>query len=151
MAIYPKLPRTHCVPVLPALRRLPVDEPLRVSSHERLVAPQMARIRVEVPAWCTTGFSGASNTAREMLRWWFETNLPPRVDVTIEAFCWYFAPCEPVETVVWRFDVHQPREVLELPRKIARLAQWCEDAPAGSAEKGGWVYRFICFDKVWIN
>ena len=39
------------------------------------------------------------------------------------------------------------REELDLPRKMARLAQWCADATAASHARDGRVYRFIYVDQ----
>lgn len=39
------------------------------------------------------------------------------------------------------------REELDLPRKMARLAQWCEDATAASLAQGGPRYGFIHVDQ----
>ena len=39
------------------------------------------------------------------------------------------------------------REELDLPRKMARLAQWCEDATAASQTQGGPAYRFAYVDQ----
>ena len=39
------------------------------------------------------------------------------------------------------------REELDLPRKMARLAQWCDDASAASAAVAGPAYRFIYVDQ----
>ena len=39
------------------------------------------------------------------------------------------------------------REELDLPRKMQRLAQWCDDATAASVAQGGPVYRFAYVDQ----
>lgn len=39
------------------------------------------------------------------------------------------------------------REELDLPRKMARLQQWCEDATAASRAEGGPAYRFVYVDQ----
>ena len=39
------------------------------------------------------------------------------------------------------------REELDLPRKMTRLAQWCEDASAASQAHGEPVYRFAYVDQ----
>jgi len=39
------------------------------------------------------------------------------------------------------------REELDLPQKMARLRQWCEDATAASVEEGGPRYRFVYVDQ----
>jgi type III restriction enzyme len=47
---------------------------------------------------------------------------------------------------VWIVET-KGREELDLPRKMARLAQWCADATAASAEEGGPVFGFIYVDQ----
>ena len=39
------------------------------------------------------------------------------------------------------------REELDLPRKMQRLALWCEDATAASLAQGGPAYRFAYVDQ----
>jgi type III restriction enzyme len=39
------------------------------------------------------------------------------------------------------------REELELPQKMGRLRQWCEDAAAASQAEGGPAYRFVYVDQ----
>jgi type III restriction enzyme len=47
---------------------------------------------------------------------------------------------------VWIVET-KGREELDLPRKMARLAQWCEDATAVSHAEGGPAYRFVYVDQ----
>ena len=47
---------------------------------------------------------------------------------------------------VWIIET-KGREELDLPRKMARLAQWCSDATAASAAAGGPAYRFAYVDQ----
>ena len=47
---------------------------------------------------------------------------------------------------VWIIET-KGREELDLPRKMARLAQWCDDATAASAAVGGPAYRFVYVDQ----
>lgn len=47
---------------------------------------------------------------------------------------------------VWVIET-RGREELDLPRKMARLAQWCEDASLASAAQGGPAYRFAYVDQ----
>jgi type III restriction enzyme len=48
--------------------------------------------------------------------------------------------------VVWIIET-KGREELDLPQKMARLRQWCEDATQASKENGGTVYRFVYVDQ----
>ena len=47
---------------------------------------------------------------------------------------------------VWIIET-KGREELDLPRKMARLAQWCDDATAASLAQGGAKYRFVYVDQ----
>lgn len=47
---------------------------------------------------------------------------------------------------VWIVET-KGREELDLPRKMARLAQWCADATAASQADGGPAYRFVYVDQ----
>jgi type III restriction enzyme len=51
-----------------------------------------------------------------------------------------------VKQDVWIVET-KGREELDLPRKMARLAQWCEDATAASKAEGGPAYRFVYVDQ----
>ncbi len=47
---------------------------------------------------------------------------------------------------VWVVET-KGREELDLPRKMARLSQWCDDATAASQAAGGPAYRFVYVDQ----
>ncbi|MEK7384335.1 MAG: hypothetical protein AAB262_13755, partial [Elusimicrobiota bacterium] len=47
---------------------------------------------------------------------------------------------------VWVVET-KGREELDLPQKMARLAQWCADATAASAEDGRVTYKHIYVDQ----
>jgi type III restriction enzyme len=47
---------------------------------------------------------------------------------------------------VWVVET-KGREERDLPQKMARLRQWCEDATIASQDEGGIVYRFVYVDQ----
>lgn len=47
---------------------------------------------------------------------------------------------------VWVVET-KGREEIDLPAKMARLAQWCNDATQASADQGGPAYRFVYVDE----
>jgi type III restriction enzyme len=51
-----------------------------------------------------------------------------------------------VQGNVWVVET-KGREELDLPRKMVRLAQWCDDATAASKAEGGPAYRFVYVDQ----
>ena len=77
----------------------------------------MARIRTEVKAWRDSGYAGASDTSRALLRWWFDTeHVVQRADGRTEPFRWYYAQREAVESVIWLYDARQARDKFDLMR-----------------------------------
>ena len=48
--------------------------------------------------------------------------------------------------VIWVVET-KGREELDLPQKMARLRQWCEDATTATKDDGGPIYRFIYVDQ----
>jgi type III restriction enzyme len=47
---------------------------------------------------------------------------------------------------VWLVET-KGREELDLPQKMARLKQWCDDATDASQEQGGTRYGFVYVDR----
>jgi type III restriction enzyme len=50
------------------------------------------------------------------------------------------------DDMVWIVET-KGREELDLPRKMARLKQWCEEATSASRAEGGPAYRFVYVDQ----
>ena len=50
------------------------------------------------------------------------------------------------EGTIWIIET-KGREELDVPRKMARLKQWCTDATAAAAADGGAAYRFLFVDQ----
>jgi type III restriction enzyme len=50
------------------------------------------------------------------------------------------------EGVVWIVET-KGREEIDLPQKMARLRQWCEDATHATKDDGGPAYRFVYVDQ----
>ena len=50
------------------------------------------------------------------------------------------------DNTVWVIET-KGREELDLPRKMARLRQWCADATQASQADGGSAYRFVYVDQ----
>ncbi len=50
------------------------------------------------------------------------------------------------EGIIWIVET-KGREELDLPQKMARLRQWCQDATAASLEVEGQQYRFVYVDQ----
>jgi type III restriction enzyme len=95
----------------PAIRWYPGDELLLTEARGKLIPPLVEKVRQGVKAWRDSGYAGASDTTRALLRWWFaQEHLVPQADGTIGPFRWYFAQREAVESAIWLYEVEQARE-----------------------------------------
>ena len=117
MAIHPKLSASPYDVLQPEHRWFPAAEELREKSYEKLLAPLVAKVRTEVKAWRDAAYTGASETSRALLRWWFDTeHLVEQADGTLNPFRYYFAQREAVETVIWLYDARRARDKFDLLR-----------------------------------
>jgi len=117
MALHPDFPRSPYAVLEPEQRWFPADEDLRETAYEKLLPPLVANIRKEVKAWRDSGYSGASDTSRALLNWWFETDhLVEQADTTLSPFRYYSAQREAVETVIWLHDARKVRDKFDLLR-----------------------------------
>lgn len=117
MALHPEFPQSPYAELIPEHRWFPADESLRETAYEKLLPPLVAKIREHVHDWRKSGYAGASPTSRALLEWWFnEEHLLEQGDGSVEAFRYYFAQREAVETVVWLYDVKKARDKFDLLR-----------------------------------
>jgi type III restriction enzyme len=117
MALHPDFSQSPYDILPPSVRWFPAPEDVRSTAYEKLLPPLVANVRDEVTAWRSRRYEGASDTSRDLLRWWFETDhwidLP---DGTQSQFRYYFSQREAVETVIWLFDVRRVRDKFDLIR-----------------------------------
>lgn len=117
MALHPDFPTSPYAVLPPETRWFPADEALRATAYEKLLPPLVANIRRDVADWRASGYSGASDTSRALLNWWFEReHLLEQADGSLAPFRYYFAQREAVETVVWLYDVRKARDKHDLMR-----------------------------------
>jgi len=90
---------------------------MRATAYEKLLPPLVAKIREEVHAWRATGYLGASDTSRALMRHWFEEeHLIENSDSSLSQFRYYFAQREAVETGIWLYEVRRTRDKFDLLR-----------------------------------
>ena len=117
MALHPLLPSSPYEPLLPDQRWFPAAEEFRATAYEKLLPPLVAKIRQEVFGWRESGYAGASNVSRALLRWWFDTeHLTESADGSLSPFRYYFAQREAVETVIWLYEVRRARDKFDMLR-----------------------------------
>jgi type III restriction enzyme len=117
MALHPNFPQSPHAILGPAIRWFPADEALRDTSMEKLMPPLVAELRKKVKDFRESGYAGAADTSRSLLKWWFNTpHLLPKSDGTITAFEYYFAQRESLETIVYLYDAAGVRDKYDLMR-----------------------------------
>ena len=117
MALHPDFPDSPHAILDPETRWFPADETLRDTSMDKLVPPLVAQVRRKVKEFRDGGYSGASDTSRSLLNWWFnESHLLPRADGTMVKFEYYFAQREALETIIYLYDVVCAKDKFDLMR-----------------------------------
>jgi type III restriction enzyme len=115
MALHKDFPKSPYRVLDPAIRWFPADEALRDQGHEKLLPPLVAELRKKVRDWRLSGYEGASDTTKALLRWWFHTDhAMQNGDGETYLFQYYFAQREAVETVIWLYEVAKARDKYEL-------------------------------------
>lgn len=115
MALHKDFPNSPHAILDPKVRWFPADEALREEGYEKLLPPLVAELRKEVKKWRDSGYKGASDTSRTLLRWWFETEHPKEnSDGAITYFQYYFAQREAVETVIYLHEIVKIKDPLDL-------------------------------------
>lgn len=111
MALPSSFPRDPHEILAPSVRWYPGDEMLAEMGYEMLLPPLVHKIRKGVHEWRASGYAGASETSKALLRHWFETeHLLPNPDGSTQQFRYYFCQREAVETVVWLYEVEHARD-----------------------------------------
>lgn len=117
MALHPSFPKSPYEILNPDIRWFPADEALREKGYGQLLPPLVAVLRKKVKEWRDTGYDGASDTSRALLKWWFQTeHIIPQNDGSTFQFKYYFAQREAVETVIYLYEVAKAKDKYDLLR-----------------------------------
>lgn len=117
MAIHPDFPLSPHAILDPAIRWFPADEALRETSMEKLLPPLVSNLRHDVKDFRDSGYAGATETSRSLLKWWFLTpHLIQKSNGESFEFNYYFAQREALETIIYLVDVVQVRDKFDLMR-----------------------------------
>lgn len=117
MALHKDFPTSPYEILDPAIRWFPADENLREQGYEKLLPPLVAQLRKKVQEWRSSGYEGASETSKALLKWWFMTPHPTELaSGEVVLFRYYFAQREAVETIVWLYEVAKARDRYDLIR-----------------------------------
>lgn len=117
MALHKNFPTSPYDILDPAIRWFPADENLREQGYEKLLPPLVAELRKKVKEWRLSGYEGASETSKALLKWWFLTDHPKELaSGEIFLFKYYFAQREALETIIWLYEVAKARDKYDLIR-----------------------------------
>ncbi len=117
MALHKDLPASPYSILDPAIRWFPADEALRETSMDKLMPPLVPQLRRKVKEWRDSGYTGATDTSKSLLNWWFNTpHLLPQADGTMAEFQYYFAQREGLETIIYLYDVVGVQDKYDLMR-----------------------------------
>ena len=117
MALHPDFPESPHEIIDPSVRWLPDNEELRDTGYGKLLPPLVHKIRKEVKAWRDNGYSGAAETSKALLNWWFNIPHPMEgADGTMSEFQYYFAQREALETIIYLYDVRKVIDEYDMMR-----------------------------------
>ena len=101
----------------PAARWLPDEAQLQGAQRGHLLPPLVQKLRAAVKEWRDGGYAGASDTGRNLLRWWFcEEHWLAEAGGAMRQFRYYFAQREAVETIVYLYEVRAVKDKHDLMR-----------------------------------
>ena len=116
MALHPDFPESPHAIIDPKVRWVP-DQSLLFDLEYGMLPPLVQKIREQVKTWRDDKYSGASETSKALLNWWFNTeHLREQDDETRAEFRYYFAQREAIETIIYLYDVVKVRDEYDLMR-----------------------------------
>ncbi len=117
MAVHPDFPESPYAILDPDLRWFPADEALRDTTMDKLMPPLVPQLRRRVKEFRDEGYSGATETSKSLLNWWFKTpHLIETSNGQAEEFQYYFAQREALETIIYLYDVVRVKDKFDLMR-----------------------------------
>lgn len=117
MALHKDFPKSPYEILDPEMRWFPADEALREKTYEKLLPPLVANLRRQVKKWRDTGYEGATDTSKSLLKWWFQKeHIKTKHNGETITFQYYFAQREAVETIIYLVDVVGVKDKYDLLR-----------------------------------
>ncbi|MCE5190509.1 MAG: DEAD/DEAH box helicase family protein [Actinomycetia bacterium] len=117
MGLHPDFPDSPYAILNPEIRWFPADEAMRETTMDKLMPPLVPQLRRKVKEFRDSGYVGATETSRSLLRWWFGTpHLLAMSDDTMGEFQYFFAQREALETIVYLYDVVGVKDKFDLMR-----------------------------------
>ena len=117
MALHPDFPESPHEIIDPSVRWLPDQTLLLGMEYGMLLPPLVQKVREQVKGWRDNNYSGASETSKALLNWWFNTpHLREQTDGAMGEFQYYFAQREALETIIYLYDVVKVKDEVDMIR-----------------------------------
>jgi len=97
----------------PNVRWAPSQEDLQEKAYEQLIPPLVYKIRLAVKEWRDSDYSGASETTKALLQFWFK---PDGHKNNGNVFQYYFAQREAIESIIYLYEIAKARDKYDLMR-----------------------------------
>ena len=117
MGLHSDFPESPYAILDPSIRWIPEDKMRRETDINKLIPPLVEQLRVKVKEFRDDGYSGASDTSKSLLNWWFREPHPlHRNTGTIAEFQYFFAQREALETIIYLCDAENIEDKFDLMR-----------------------------------
>lgn len=117
MGLHKDFPKSPYEILDPETRWFPADEALREKTYDKLLPPLVANLRRLVKKWRDSGYGGATETSKSLLKWWFQTeHIKTKSNSESIKFQYFFAQREAVETIIYLTDVVKIKDKYDLLR-----------------------------------
>ncbi len=97
----------------PNIRWAPSQEDLQEKAYEQLIPPLVYKIRIALKEWRDSDYSGASDTTKALLKFWFQHDGHKKNG---NIFQYYFAQREAIESIIYLYEIAKARDKYELMR-----------------------------------
>ncbi len=113
--LHPDFPKSPYEIINPNIRWTYPSDGLKFINS--IMPPLVEKLRIDVKEFRDSGYSGATETSRHLLNWWFRTlHFVPGEDGVPQEFKYYFAQREALETIVFLHDVVCVKDEFDLMR-----------------------------------
>lgn len=117
MALHKDFPSSPFEVLDPAIRWFPADEDLHETAANKLMPPLVPELRKLVKEWREKSYEGATETSKELLKFWFQTeHIIPNSDSSANTFQFYFAQREAIETIIYLYDIVRVKDKYDMIR-----------------------------------
>jgi len=119
-----KFPQNPFTILDPNIRWAPSQEDLLEKAYEQLIPPLVYKIRLAIKEWRDSDYSGASDTSKALLQFWFKPDgrltAPGKArqagKKNDHVFQYYFAQREAIESIIYLYEIAKAKDKYELMR-----------------------------------